>query len=234
MTSRITVDLGGGAMTVLLAVPKAEGPHPAVVVSHHRDGLDEFTEQVARRLAQNGFVAAAPDFYHRRPVDEDRSLSRKRLDDGQIVDDIGATVRCLQTMTSVRSASIGIIGHCMGGRVAFLGAASSPIFRAAAMLYGGNIFVAEGDGRPAPITLAPHIRCPMIGLFGKDDRNPSPADVGRLSAELDRCGVRHAFRSYDGAGHAFQNFLRQDVYRAAAAEDAWTRLFAFLHETLSN
>lgn len=233
MIARITVAMAAGPMSMMLALPKSEGPYPAVLVCHHRDGLDPFTEQVVERLAQNGFAAAAPNFYHRRPADEPGRVSRQHLTDGEVVDDINAAVRCLQTMSSVRSTAVAILGHCMGGRIAYLGAAAHTIFRAAVVLYGGNIFRAEGAGRPAPGALTAQIGCPVLGLFGKADGNPAPADVARLADELDRHGIRHEFHSYDDAGHAFQNFLNPDAYRPAAAEDAWTRLLDFLRRSLA-
>jgi carboxymethylenebutenolidase len=67
-----------------------------------------------------------------------------------------------------------------------------------------------------------------LGLFGKDDVNPSPAFVGRLSEELTRLDIRHEFHSYDGTGHAFQDFHAATHYRAKSADDAWTKLLDFL------
>jgi carboxymethylenebutenolidase len=91
--SETTLQVGGGAMNVLLAMPKGAGPHPAVLVSHHRGGIDAFTRDVASRLAAIGLIAAAPNFYHRRPKDEDPVAAMKTLKDGELVDDINATMR---------------------------------------------------------------------------------------------------------------------------------------------
>lgn len=232
MTSEITVEVGGSAMPILLALAAGTGPHPAILVTHHRDGLDTFTKGVVERLAANGFTAAAPGFYHRRPAGEDTKLSRQSLRDVQVVADIDATVAKLKSMPEVRGDAIGIMGHCAGGRMAYLGAGSNPAFKAAVVLYGGRIQLAEGEGRPSPLELTKNISGPVMGLFGREDTNPSPADVARISAELTRHDIRHDFRIYDGAGHAFQNFDNPETYRHEASEDAWTRLLAFLHAEL--
>jgi carboxymethylenebutenolidase len=82
-----------------------------------------------------------------------------------------------------------------------------------------------GEG-PAPFARTDRIGCPVLGLFGRDDTNPSPADVDKLDAELTRLGKAHEFHSYAGAGHAFMNEARPS-FRPEAAEDAWARCLAW-------
>ena len=72
------------------------------------------------------------------------------------------------------------------------------------------------------------IACPVIGFFGRDDTNPSPADVDRIDAELTRHGKPHEFHRYDGAGHAFLNFANAERYRPDQAKDAWAKMLDFL------
>ena len=129
--------------------------------------------------------------------------------------DIDASVKELQALPAVKGDRIAIMGHCMGGRMAYLGAASNAAFKAAVVLYGGGIFRAEGEGRLPPIALTPNIKCAIAGFFGRDDKNPPPDDVERISQELKKHSIRHDFRIYDGAGHAFQNFTSQASYREA-------------------
>ncbi len=84
-----------------------------------------------------------------------------------------------------------------------------------------------------PITLAARIPCPVLGIFGNDDGNPSPADVDDLDAALSAAGVAHHFHRYDGAGHGFQDFGDETRYREAAAADAWGKLLAFFAAELT-
>lgn len=231
-TRETTIPVGPGRMFIFIAEPDGAGPHPAVVVAHHRDGVDEFTRRVATRLAENGFLAAAPNLYHRRPDDEDRLELRKHIDDVETIADLNATVAYLQSQTSVRADAIGIIGHCMGGRTSFLGAATNPAFKCAVMLYGGGILEPRQNTAPAPIMLTKNIRCALAGFFGREDQNPSPEHVAKISEELKKFEIRHDFRIYDGAGHAFQNFSNPKSYREQQAEDAWSRLVPFLHAEL--
>jgi len=229
-TTALAVD--GSAMELFIAAPDGAGPHPAVLVAHHRTGVDAFTREVCEKIAAIGILAAAPNFYHRRPKDEDPVTSMKELKDGELVDDINATVRHLLGLPAVRKDAVGVVGHCLGGRTAYLGLVWNPVFKAAILLYHGNIFESRGAGLPAPFGLTSNIHCPVIGFFGNDDHNPSPEMVGRLSREFARLGIRHVFHSYDGAGHAFQDHHSTRNYREAAAKDAWPKMLTFLDAAL--
>jgi carboxymethylenebutenolidase len=117
--------------------------------------------------------------------------------------------------------------------VSWLGACHNPEYKACAVFYGGRIKLPLGPGTPPAIDLAGNINCPVIGLFGNEDENPSPADVDDLAAALSAAGVPHTFHRYDGAGHAFQNFPSEEKYRHEASEDAWDKVLAFLNKTLN-
>lgn len=227
-TGKTVLTVDGSPMTVSMASPHGPGPHSTVLVAHHRSGVDDFTRYVLVRLAEIGLVAAAPDFYHRRPKDEDPVASMSHLKDGELVSDLNATVTHLLSMPSVRKDRIGTVGHCLGGRTAYLGLVYNPIFMAAVLLYHGNIFESRGEGMPAPFELTQNIHCPILGLFGRDDVNPSPAFVTRLSDELKRLDIRHEFHTYDETGHAFQDFHAARNYRPKSADDAWAKMLDFL------
>jgi carboxymethylenebutenolidase len=109
----------------------------------------------------------------------------------------------------------------MGGRAAYLTAASNSAFSAAIVFWGGNIMNSWGDG-PTPFEQTDRISCPVLGIFGEDDPNPNPADVAKIDAEMTRFGKAHEFHSYRGAGHAFMN-ERRPSHRPEAAADAWRR-----------
>jgi dienelactone hydrolase len=89
-----------------------------------------------------------------------------------------------------------------------------------------------GAGNPPPIELSGNIKCPVIGFFGNDDQNPSPADVARIDEEFTKHGIKHTFHAYDDTGHAFQNFMNDASYREASTKDAQEKLLTFLAETL--
>ena len=110
------------------APPKAAVLFPAVVVIQHQSGVDQFIQAMTGRLADAGFVAAAPDLYHRDGPNcpDDMRTRSSRLSDRRVVADVSATVEFLKRQRTVDAGRIGIVGFCMGGRIVYLTAAASP------------------------------------------------------------------------------------------------------------
>ena len=238
MYTKKSVVIDGSPMEILVFLPEGDGPFPGIVVAQHLPiahmGLerDPFTIDVGERLAGAGYACVIPYIFHWWPADEDIAVKRESFRDDWTVLDMDAAYAMLAGMAQVDSGRIGIIGHCWGGRVVWLAACHNPNYRAAAMLYGGRIKIAMGPDSVAPIELANRIPCPMIGIFGNDDENPSPADVDELAAALSNAGVEHAFHRYDGAGHGFQDFVNEARFRKQAAADSWDKILAFFAERL--
>ncbi len=228
-----SIKVDGADMRLYVSVPSGTGPFPAVVVIQHQGGVDDFMEEMTQRVASAGYAAVAPDLYHRDGPDckDDGPTRRARLLDVNVIKDVNATVDFLRAHRSVDAERLGIIGFCMGGRVSYLMAAANPRLKAAVAYYGGNIMVPWGEG-PAPFERTGEIHCPLLGLFGEEDANPSPADMRKLDAELTKHGKVHEFHSYPGAGHAFMN-KRGERYRADADRDSWPKTLAFFAKHLT-
>ena len=155
-----------------------------------------------------------------------------RLRDTEILADTDATIAHLRALSDTRVTSLAVLGFCMGGRVSYLLAGARPdAWKAAGVFYGGNIMKPWGEG-PSPFELTSRIACPVVGFFGAEDQNPSPADVKKIDAELTRFGKAHEFHTYDGAGHAFLNFSNPNAHRPGPAKDAWEKMLAFLDKHL--
>jgi len=228
-----SIKVDGADMRLYVSVPSGTGSFPAVVVIQHQGGVDDFMEEMTQRVASAGYAAVAPDLYHRDGPDckDDGPTRRARLLDVNVIKDVNATVDFLRGHRSVDAQRLGIIGFCMGGRVSYLMAAANPHLKAAVAYYGGNIMVPWGEG-PAPFERTAEMHCPVLGLFGEEDANPSPADMRKLDAELTRLGKLHEFHSYPGAGHAFMN-RRGERYRADADSDSWPKTLAFFAKHLT-
>ncbi len=227
-----TVMVGGSPMATYVASPAGDGPHPAIVVMCHIGGVDAFTKDRCDRLAAEGFVAVAPDIFHYHHWTEDRNERRATLRDPLMVADIEAALAHVEAVEKVDGNRLGILGHCLGGRTALLGAGAIPRFRALAKYYGGRTTASWGEGLPSPFGLIANIKGPVIGFFGNLDEGPSPADVDMIEAEMRRCGVPVEFHRYDGAGHAFQDHTEPARLHEAAAKDAWAKTIAFFKRTL--
>jgi len=239
MYTKEIVDVDGSLMDSLVFQPEGEGPFPGLLVAQHipiaHAGLeiDPFVLDVGERLAAAGYASVTPFVFHWWPREDDIEVKRDGFRDDNAVKDMAAAFDILAGLDKVDENRIGIIGHCWGGRLSWLGACHEPRYRAAAVLYGGRIKVGMGEGSPPPISLAGNINCPMIGIFGNDDLNPSPTDVADLDAALNSAGVEHTFHGYDGAGHGFQDFNNPERYRETQAEDSWVELLKFLDAHLN-
>jgi carboxymethylenebutenolidase len=225
-------------MEVFLFVPVGEGPFPGLILAQHipvgHTGIenDEFTLRTAERFAAHGFLVAVPFIFHWWPKEEEMMVKAKESRDDKTVADMKATFELLEGHNLVDESRIGVVGHCWGGRVAWLAACHIQSLAAFALFYGGRIKLAMGRDMPPAIDLAANINCPVMGFFGNDDQNPTPEDVDDYSAALNAVGVEHTFHRYDGAGHAFQNFPTPDRYCEAQSEDAWDKVLQFLGKVL--
>ena len=239
MTHRIeTIEVNGSPMEVFIFEPQQQGPHPGIMqcmhipVGHTGIENDEFTLKSAQRYANNGYVVAVPFIFHWWPKSAGIEIKREEFRDDWTTLDLNAAYKLLSGLENVDVERIGIVGHCWGGRVCWVGAGSNPLYKACAVFYAGRVKLVLGEGNPPAIDLAANMTCPVMGFFGNEDENPSPKDVDDYSAALEKSGVEHTFHRYDGAGHAFQSFNSEERYHHNASEDAWEKVLAFFEEKL--
>ena len=234
MYTKEILDVQGSPMEALVFMPEGDGPAPGIVVAQHlpiaHEGLekDPFTIDVGEKLQKAGYAAIIPFIFHWWPPETDIEIKRDEWNDDKTVADLDSAYKFLTGLDGVDASRTGIMGHCWGGRVTWLGACHNPDYKAAVVLYGGRIKLGMGEGCPAPIDLAGNMKCAVMGIFGNDDQNPSPADVADLDAALTKAGVEHVFHQYDGAGHGFQDFVNKERFRKEQTEDSWAKLLAFL------
>lgn len=234
MPTTVSVPVGPSPMDIYLDDPERHGPGPAIVLMYHRGGIDDFTKRVAGKLSADGYLVAVPDVSHRIARDIPMADRKKFLKDSEVVADIRAAVGYLRGRPDVDKDKLILMGHCMGGRMALLGAGVFPEFKGVIVYYGGGAHLSWGGEARTPFDTLRNIRVPVIGFFGSLDKNPSPEQVDCIDAELTRHGISHSFHRYDDAGHGFQNRMPGTPGEQAAAADSWERTFAFLKATVGN
>lgn len=226
----IQIEAPDGPIDALLDVPLGKGPWPGVVVIHDAVGYGPDNELISQRIAQAGYLAITPNMYARggrmRCITRVmRELLTKR---GRALDDILAARDHLQS-TPECSGRVGIAGFCMGGGFAFI--MSPKGFGASAPFYG----------TPLPRNLSETLdgACPIVASFGNRD----PLGIGAANKLREVTAAKQItadIKSYPGAGHSFANELPAQPllrvagfgYNRAAADDAWSRVFAFFGEHL--
>ena len=156
------------------------------------------------------------------------------IPDEQVLGDLDGANKLLRSLPYV-SGKVGVFGTCSGGRHGFLAACKNKNYDALVECWGGRVVQSKEEVTPkqpvAPIDYTKDLPCPMIGIFGNDDKSPSPEQVNLHEAELKKQGKNYEFHRYDGAGHGFFYYDRP-AYRQEQAVDGWKKLLAFLEKTL--
>ncbi len=233
----VSIPTADGDLSAALALPTAlDAPCPGVLVLHELFGLNNDIRRIARRFADNGYVALAPDLYsvgpRLRPVCIRRTMQALRSGSGRAFDDIEAARAWLAARDDVDESRLAVAGFCLGGGFALLHAARAPL-GVAADFYGAVPRDPETlDGI-----------CPVFAAYGERDR-VFAGQAPRLEGHLDQLGVEHQITVYPDAGHSFMSqyhglrgFLirhaRMSVgYHHESAEDAWRTMLEFFARNL--
>jgi carboxymethylenebutenolidase len=242
-TERVRIPLpGGGAMGGYLARPAEGAPWPAVLVYMEIFGINPHIRAVTERVAREGYLALAPDYFHRSGPGVEygyddagfaagmQLLGSLRSD--QMVADAKAAIAWLRGRKDVRGDRIGCLGFCIGGHMTYLTACETDV-RAAASFYGGGIAAPQGPGgQPSTIGRTRKIQGKLLGLFGGKDAFIPIDQVDAIRDALAQAGTRHEVVVYPDADHGFFCDQRPS-YQAKAAQDAWERVKQLFREELA-
>ena len=232
---------GGDDIEAYFARPTAPGPHPGVVVIHHMPGYDRSTKEIVRTFAAYGYSALCPNLFHRyAPGAKATDAAKAALEAGGVPDDqcVGDARGAADYLRALPSANgrVGVIGYCSGGRHAYLVACSLTDIDAAVDCYGGRVVATPEELTPqrpvAVIDLTPNLACPLLGLFGANDTNPSPEQVARIEDALRANGKRYEFHTFENAGHAFFSVDRPN-YSVDASREGWKLIWDFFGRYLN-
>ena len=230
----------GDTINAYLARPSGVGPFPGMVMAHHLPGWDEWSKEATRKLAYHGYLTICPNLYYRvgHGTPEDVAAMARAaggVADEQVVGDLQAGMSYLRSLSS-SNGKVGVWGTCSGGRHAYLAACRTQGFAAAVDCWGGRVVMSQEELTPqqpvAPIDYTRDLSCPLLGLFGEQDQNPTPEQVARHEEELKAHGKTYEFHMYPDAGHGFF-YHNRPAYRQEQAMDGWNKMFAFLERHLS-
>ncbi|MBL8095828.1 MAG: dienelactone hydrolase family protein [Anaerolineales bacterium] len=230
----------GDTLHAYLARPLGPGPFPGVVLVHHMPGWDSWYFDATRKFAAQGYVAVSPNLYertgHGTPEDVAAAVRAEGgVADDDVLADLAATLATLRAQPYL-SGKVGIFGTCSGGRHAYLAACRLRGFDAVVDCWGGNVVMAPGDLSPkrpvAPLDYTVDLSCPLLGLFGAEDRSPTPEQVAVHEAALKQHNKAFSFHMYPDAGHGFF-YHERPMYRQAQAVDGWAKVWAFFGERLA-
>ena len=231
----------GETMGAYLARPQGEGPFPAVIVYMEIFGVNDHIRDVTRRVAEEGYIALAPDYFHRTGAgmqleynDAGMAEGMKhlgQLDADQMIADANASLGYLRGRSDVVGDKIGAMGFCIGGHMTYLTACETDV-AAAASYYGGGIAAPQGPGgKESTLGRTSKISGKLHCYFGAKDLLIPNDQVDAIRSALEGSGVAHEVQVYAEADHGFHCDQRP-TYHEASAKDAWRRTFELFGSTL--
>ena len=241
-TEEIQITTAKGAkMGAYVARPGTPGRLPAVIVFMEIFGVNDHIRDVTRRVAAEGYVAIAPDFFYRTAPGIQLGYDEQGMNTGignlmklqadEMIADAKDTLAYLRSQPDVEGEKIGAMGFCIGGHMTYLVACETDIV-AAASYYGGGIAAPQGPGgAPSTLTRTSKIRGRIQCYFGGKDAMIPGDQVEAVRAALAKAGVDHSVDVYPDADHGFHCDQRAS-YHAASAKDAWSKTLALFEQRL--
>jgi len=223
-TQRVVYPGDGGNMKAYLARPKGQKKLPAVIVIHENRGLNPHIEDVARRMALEGFLVIAPDALSPvggTPADTNEAMGKLRqLDRPKTVKNFVAAVQYLKTHPQT-TGQVGCTGFCWGGAMTNQVAVNAPDLAAAVPYYGSS---------PATEDV-PKIKAAMLCHYAGEDQRIN-SGMPAFEEALKKAGIKYEMHTYEGAQHAFNNDTNPSRYHREAAQLAWKRTIEFFKKQL--
>lgn len=216
---------GKDTVSAYLSIPPGKAPFPALIVIHEWWGLNDWVKKNSDDFAENGYAALAIDLYHGKSAnvpDEARKLSGSVQQEQALVD-LKSAFDYLMNLADIDTNNIGVIGWCMGGGYSLRAALNIPGLSACVINYGRLINDTD---------LLKKINCPVLGIFGEEDKGIPPVDVKLFEKSLNEAGIKNKIIIYPGVGHAFMNPANTTLYNEAVSEKAWTETYSFLKNNL--
>lgn len=235
----VTLTTPDGPMRLYVVRPQTDEavePPAAVIVLQEAFGVNDHIQDVTRRLAKQGYVAVAPDLFHRSGketvdyTDFDTAMALiGELGPEPIISDVAAALTYLTGAESIGNDRTAIVGFCFGGRAAFSAATAFPV-AATVVFYGPGI----ASGPHAVLERTGQITGRVLMLTGDADPTIPAEDRSAIEAAAGKAGIELRSVVFPGAGHAFHCDARPDAHQADAATKAWHETTDFLAQTFSS
>ena len=238
MIEEMVIIPGAKPLPAFLTRLTADIRRPAVILIPEIFGLNENIRDTARRIAEAGYAALAPDFFRHEPTPYDQFSTARQvassLTDAQALVDIDNALSFLNSQPFVQPRSTGIFGFCMGGRLAFLASCMhADRIRACVDFYGAR--KSGGSVHPGqtmiPLAEAASLQAPVLMFYGEKDSFISKEEIEKVRRRLTELSKRFEIHVYPGADHGFFCDARGS-YAPEAASDAWSRTLRFLADHL--
>ncbi|MFW9262655.1 dienelactone hydrolase family protein [Nostoc sp. CALU 546] len=231
----VKIPVKDGEIPAYRAAPATGENFPIVLVIQEIFGVHEHIQDVARRFAQLGYLAIAPELFVRQGdvlklsnIDEIRPIVAK-VPDAQVLSDLDATVNWAVKSAKGNADKLGITGFCWGGRITWLYAAHNPKVKAGVAWYGRLVGDATELQPKYPVDIASKLTVPVLGLYGGKDTGIPLDTVEQMRDRLKSSSSKSEIIVYPDAPHAFFADYRPS-YREKEAKEGWKRLLAWFKQ----
>ena len=228
-------EVNGFKVPAFFAAPAGKTDLPIILVIQEIFGVHEYIADTARRFAQAGYLAIAPELYARQGDPTQYGEMAKlmaevvaKVPDAQVMADLDGAVNWAGA-NGGNSAKVGITGFCWGGRITWLYAAHSAKVLAGVAWYGRLVGSSTPLTPKHPLELAPILNAPVLGLYGGQDSGIPQDTIAQMKVALSggsAAAKASQFVVYPDAPHAFHADYRPS-YRKDAADDGWKRALAW-------
>jgi carboxymethylenebutenolidase len=234
----VMIDVNGYSMPAYRAAPAGKTGLPVVLVLSEIFGVHEYIADTARRFAQAGYLAIAPELFVRQGDAQGYGEMAKliaevisKVPDAQVLADLDATVKWAAA-NGGDASKIGVTGFCWGGRQTWLYAAHNPAVKAGVAWYGRLVGETSALNPKHPVDVAAGLHGPVLGLYGGADTGIPLETVDKMKTALaagNAAAKASTFVVYPEAPHAFHADYRPS-FRKEAAEDGWKRAMAWFKQ----
>lgn len=226
-----------GTMDVYVASPEIKGKVPVVLVYQEAYGVNHHIRSVCDRLAREGFLAVAPDLFHREgrrieiPYNERRSIMPylEKLKNHEILEDTRKTLDFINELPTADVSNINTIGFCIGGFASALVAAHFPVKRMISFYGGGMVKLRDGIGLEPIIDELGLIKGKCLLFFGGKDASISHDDIGMIESKLSSSQIPYEVDIFEHSDHGFFCDERK-TYNQVDASIAWKKSLSFLRQ----
>ena len=231
-SERVEIAVGDQTMGAYVARPEGGDALPAVIVYMEIFGVNSHIRDITERVAREGYVAIAPDYFHRSGPGVEYDYDEEGMGKGmqllgqlvadEMIADARATIEYLRSRDDVRGEKIGAMGFCIGGHMTYLTACETDVV-ASASYYGGGIAAPQGPGgADSTLSRTPKLKGRLVCYFGGQDALIPKEQVDAIHDALAGAGSNYEIVVYDEADHGF-NCDQRATYHEPSAKDSWER-----------
>lgn len=237
MENYLTVPTSSGPMDIFVAASETQSKQPVIIVLQEAFGVNSHIKNICQRLSREGYVAVAPELFHRKGRHLQIDYSDRKaflpllgeLTNDDLIDDIEATVNFLTDLPSADTSLVFTIGFCMGGFASLLSATKFKLSGAVSYYGAGVSRAREGIGLMPFTEYFSAIHCPVLLFFGANDASINQEDREKIKVALDKNSVEYQLEVYPGCDHGFFCDERKSFNQELASQ-SWKQTLQWLKD----